>query len=98
MRLLDLFKEIKEENLSKQQLEDYHKELTEMYQSMHIQMGVLKKAKAIFMLGFDGLSVAEINRKWAGSTDGLREIELKSYIRATATTLSSLKSRLFSIY
>lgn len=97
-KLLDLFQAIKEENLDKPQLEDYHKELSELYAMMHIELGDIKKKKGMYMLPNPELSGVAITRKWNATTDGQREIELKSYIKATATTLSSLKSRLFSIY
>lgn len=98
MKLLDLFTAIKEESLTKDKLEDYHKELSELYAQMHLELGEVKKRKGMYMLPNPELSGIAILRKWNATSDGQREIELKSYIKATATTLSSLKSRLFSIY
>ena len=69
-----------------------------MYQMMHIEMGEIKKKKAIFILNSPETTQTATMKYWGGSEDGLREIELKSYIRATSTTLASLKSRLYSIY
>lgn len=98
MKLLELFQAVKEDGLQKHQLEDYHKELSELYAQMHLELGELKKRKGMYMLPNPELSGVAISRKWAGTSDGQREIELKSYIKATSTILSSLKSRLYSQY
>lgn len=98
MRLLELFQAVKDDQLLKPQLEDYHKELSELYSQMHLELGQIKKRKGMYMLPNPEMTGVAINRMWAGTADGQREIELKSYIKATATQLSSLKSRLFSIY
>lgn len=98
MRLLDLFQEVKEESLTKDQLEDYRNELSGLYSMMQIELGQVKKRKAMFM----GVNPEESNalrlRKWSATEDGLREIELKSYIRATSPILSSLRDRLYQVY
>lgn len=98
MKLLDLFKAIKEESLTKYQLEGYCKELSELYADMHLQMGVIKKNRAMFMLQNPEMASVAMKRKWEGMEEGQREIELKSYIKATSTQLSSLKNRLYSQY
>lgn len=98
MKLLELFKAVKEVNLTKDKLEDYHKELSELYALMHLELGEIKKRKGMYMLPNPELSGVAIMRKWNATTDGQREIELKSYIKATSTILSSLKSRLFLTY
>ena len=98
MKLLELFQAVKDETLLKDQLEDYHKMMSEMYAQMHLQMGDLEKNKAIFMLKNPELPNAQMERQWKGSPDGLRQIELKSFIRATSAHLKSLKSRLYSQY
>lgn len=97
-KLTELFSSVKEISLTKDRLEEYHKELSELYQQMHLELGEVKKKKAIYMLAYPENTNAEILRKWSGSPEGLREIELKSYVRATSTTLSSIKNRLYSQY
>lgn len=98
MKLLELFQAVKDDKLSKDQLEAYHKELSELYTQMHLEMGQVKKRKGMFMLNNPELNGVAMKRKWDGSEDGQREIELKSYIQATSAQLKSLKSRLYSIY
>jgi len=98
MKLLELFKAIKDENLQKDQLESYHKTLTELYADMHMQLGEIKKKKGLFMLKNPEMTGVAIMREWNGNPDGQREIELKSYIKATSAQLSSLRSRLYANY
>lgn len=98
MQLLDLFQAVKEENLSKDQLEHYHKEISELYSQMHLEVGQLKKRRGMYMLAHPELTAAAMKRLFDGSEDGQRLIELESYVRATSAQLRSLKSRLFSIY
>lgn len=98
MKLLELFKLIKDENLSKDKLEDYHKVLSELRGEMRLELADVTKKKAIFMLGKPEESVAQRKINWQGTAEGQREIELKAYIGATSDNLGSLKSRLFSIY
>lgn len=98
MKLVDLFQAVKDEHLTKDELEDYHKQLSELYAEMHLQLGEIKKKKAIFILESPEQTQTRTMKYWSGSQDGLREIELKSYIRATASHLKSLKSRLYNMY
>lgn len=97
-KLLTLFEEIKEESLTKDKLESYHKAISELYAQMHLEVGQLKKKRGMFMLKHPELTGVAMKRAWEGSEDGQRLIELESYVKATSTQLSSLKSRLFSIY
>ncbi len=97
-KLLKLFEAVKEVDLTKDKLEDYHKDLSELYADMHIELGEIKKRKGMYMLPNPELSGVAVLRKWAGTVDGQREIELKSYIKATSTILRSIKSRLYLTY
>ena len=98
MKLLEVFKIIKEQNLTKDQLEDYHKELSELRGQMRLELAEITKKKAMFMLSNPELSVAQRKIDWGGTNEGQREIDLKAYIGATSDNLGSLKSRLYSIY
>ena len=97
-KLLELFLGVKEESLSKQQLEDFHKEMSELYASMHLELGQIEKRKGMYFLPNPELTGIAVERKWRATNDGQREIELKSYIRATSAHLKSLKARLYSQY
>lgn len=96
--LQDLFLAIKEENLTKDRLEGYHKALSELRGQMRMELAEITKRKAVYLLQNPEISVAQRKITFAGTPDGQREIELKAYIGAVGDNLNSVKSRLYSIY
>jgi phosphoribosylaminoimidazole-succinocarboxamide synthase len=96
-KLKALFDAVKESSLSKYALEAYRDELSQLFADFQLELGEVKKEKAKFLLG-DWKTTAEALRAWAGTEKGLREIELKSYIRASSPILNSLKARLYSMF
>lgn len=95
-QLIKLFEEVKDENLDRHQLEMYHTELSSIYALMELEMAGIEKAEAIF-LGTSGEKTAVMaTRKWAITTQGQRQIELKRQLKATEKVLSSVKSRVFN--
>jgi len=99
MKLEDLIKSVKEENLSKEQLEAYHDQLSHLFAQMQLEMGGLEKLEAQFMNKDFGENVSVAQRKilWKGTESGQRLIVLKRYAVATKELISSLKSRTFRI-
>lgn len=101
-KLLDLIKNVQEKTLTKQQLEDYHTELTSLYAQLCWEMAELEKKEAVFFLGEKGLHAeltdVAVKRKWRGTEDGQRLIELKNYEKGTSKVLSSLKNRMYATY
>ena len=102
MELRTLIQQVKEKNLSKDQLEDYREQLSSLFAEMSVELAEVEKEKALY---FDTVKTAEpqssdisIKRRWQAREKGLREIVLKRYLVATKELLSSLKSRLFNIY
>jgi hypothetical protein len=98
MKLLELFQAVKEENLTKDQLESYYTTMSSLYSDMQLELGKVKKAKAIFTFQYPDEPATKIRQRWEGTETGLREIELKAYIKATSPLLNSLKSRLYAMY
>lgn len=99
MKLHELIKQVKEQNLSKDQLEHYQQEMSYLYADLQLEMAELEKQEAIHMASKEReQSVAEMKVYWKGSKEGQRLIVLKRYSLATKTLLNSLKSRLYSIY
>lgn len=97
--LNELIMAVKEKNLSKDQLEGYRSDMSEIYAQMQMEMADLEKDEALFMGNKeDGQSVAEIKVHWKATPAGQRLIVLKRYCLATKEMLNSLKSRLYSIY
>lgn len=97
MKLLDLIKSVREENLTKDQLESYQTEISNLFAQMQIEMADLEKEEAIFIEKSEG-SVAQKKVTWKATPSGQRLIVLKRYATATRAILGSIKSRLYSIY
>ena len=97
MKLTELIIAVKEQNLSKDQLENYRNDMSSIYAQMQLEMADLEKQEALFMGRLEG---SAISRKiaWKTTEAGQRLIVLKRYCLATKELLNSLKSRLYSIY
>lgn len=104
MTLLELITAVKEQNLSKDQLEGYRDQLSGLFAQMQLELAALEKNEALFMNKIEqdphqsNYSVARMKVLWKGTQQGQRIIELKRYCLATKEMLNSLKSRLYSIY
>lgn len=99
MELKQLILQVKEKNLSKDQLEAYRDDLSGLFSQMQMEMADLEKEEALFM--GDKLpeqSVADRKVQWKATQSGQRLIVLKRYALATKEMLNSLKSRLYEHY
>jgi hypothetical protein len=65
---------------------------------MHMEMAELEKEETLYLDTTEEKTAVAASRKWAVTKSGQRQIELKHYIRSSEKILSSLKSRLYSIY
>lgn len=98
MRMIELFEAVKEKNLSKDQLEDYRDELSNLTASMFIHMAELEKEEAVYLDTCEEETDVAKRRKWRATPHGLKQIEIKNYIKASEKILASLRSRLYSLY
>lgn len=107
MTINDLITKIKEKSLTKDQIEDYHAQMSHLYAEMQLEMADLEKAEAIWLDSYNTLvvndkdksvSVAQKKIEWKATKEGQRLIVLKRYCLATKTLLRSLQSRLYSVY
>ncbi len=98
MTLNELIVAVKEQNLSKDQLEAYRDQLSGLYAQMQMEMADIEKEEALFMNIDPDKSVAQRKIEWKATEKGQRLIVLKRYCLATKEMLNSLKSRLYSIY
>jgi hypothetical protein len=97
MTLTELILQVKEKNLSKDQLEDYRDQMSQLFAEMMLEMAELEKLEAIFMEKTES-TVARAKVIWKATKEGQRLIVLKRYCLAVKELLNSLKSRLYSIY
>jgi len=98
MTLTELFAKIKEEGLSKDQLEDLYTKLSAVIAEMYMEMASLEKSEALYLDQSEEKTKAGAERKWFAQSKGQRQLELKNFIRAGETQLRSLKNRLYQIY
>jgi len=99
MKLQDLIVAVKENRLDKDQLENYHKSMSEVYADMQFEMADIEKEEAMFMNAkTQEESIANRKTSWKATEGGQRLIVLKRYCLATNKLLGSLKSRLYSQY
>lgn len=102
MKLLDLITAVKEQKLSKEDLENYRDQLSYLYADLQLELAELEKARAIKMeelrAAYPEASEVKLKGNWQGRPEGQREIVLKRYCLATKEMLNSLKSRLYSVY
>lgn len=94
--LLEVIKKVKEENLSKPQIENYRDQIAALLAQLQLECAELEKKEAIFM-GEKGPEETAINRKinWKKTREGLRLIEVKRHISACKTLMTSLRDRLY---
>ena len=104
MKLQELIVKVKEKNLTKDQLEEYRNDMSEIFAQMQLEMADLEKEEALFMdiytINKRGNEASGVDKKiaWKATEAGQRLIVLKRYALATKELLNSLKSRLYSIY
>lgn len=104
MTLKELIEAVKEEGLTKTQLEAYHTEITYLDNLMRMEIAPLEKMEAKFfgeMLSTQSqhnLSDISVKRMWEATEKGQRQIELSHYLKVTPKLLQSIKTRLYSIY
>lgn len=98
MTLKELLLKVNEKQLSKEQIEGYRDELSNLYALLMLELADLRKAKAIYFIEQKQKTDVATERQWAVTKEGQREIEIAHYAKAVEKILSSLKSRLYQVY
>lgn len=101
-----LIKEVREEGLTKTQLEQYHTEITYLDNQMRMEIAPLEKEEALYFVSVKketentGVQTSDIviKRTWRAMEPGQRQIELSHYLKVTPKLLQSIKTRLYTIY
>lgn len=97
MKLTDLIIAVKDENLTKEQLEDYYSMACQLRTDIAMSLADYLKKEALFMANKTEGTVASKKVEWKGSVDGQRLLELKSYMTAIKSLLEGVKSRIYSL-
>ena len=95
--LSDLFREIKEQNLGRAALEKYEQQLAALYAEIMLDIGSLKKERALYFLARQRPETTDISirRTFDGTPSGQRLIELEVSVKAVARMYSSVRSRIY---
>jgi hypothetical protein len=96
MKISELIKSVKEENLTKDQLENYYSELTSLSAEMELKMADIEKSEALFLNECGEETRSGADRKWRATKEGQEGITLKHNIRAIDKLRSSIKSRIYN--
>ena len=98
MKLQELIRKVNDKELSKEQLEAYHTELSSLYALMHLEFADIEKGEALFLAESKEKTAVMASRRWAITESGQKQIELKHQIKATEKLIGSVKSRIFNTY
>ncbi len=100
--LSEILSAVKEENLSKGQLELYEQKLAALYADYMMRIATLKKARAMYFYAKEQsnpeLPDVKIKRVWDATDDGLELIQKEAEVKAVSRVLSSIKSRIYQTY
>jgi len=100
MNLTEIFKGIREDKLNRSDLEMYEQKLAGIYSDYMLEIGSLKKERALYFLERQRPEITDISirRLWDASQNGQRLIELEANVKAVARMSSSIKSRIYQSY
>ena len=98
MILPEILQKVKDEVLTKPDLEDLRDRLSHLTADLFLKMAELEKKEALYPQIDDNETEAARKRRWKMTPEGQQQIEVKNWIRAAKEELGSLKSRLYSIY
>lgn len=88
---------IKDENLSKEQLDFYYSALTQLRADVRIEKAALLKEKALFMVKHPELSAVQRKINWDASEAGLRLFDLQAYVTSLGDAMEGVKTRIYGM-
>jgi hypothetical protein len=89
---------VKEKDLSKEQLESYYTDLSNLKARLNQDFAQLKKEEAMFLVNRnEGESVASVKIRWNSTESGQKKIGIEWDIKTIATLLDSVKTRIYSL-
>lgn len=95
MKLIELIRDVRDEKLTREQLESYYDKLSELVCDMYLEAGELEKKEALYFISNKAETDVATKRNWKATPEGLRQIDIKYYIQATNKMLSSVKNRVY---
>lgn len=100
MNLSEILSKVREERLSRADLEMYEQTLANLYATMMVRIGELKKERALYFLERQRPEVTDISirRLWDAIPLGQELIGLECDVKAVARMASSVRSRIYQAY
>lgn len=96
--LLQMMQVVKEPGLSKEQLESYYSDLSNLKARLNQTFAALKKEEAMFLVNRnEGESVASVKIRWNSTNSGQTKLGIEWDIKTIATLLDSVKTRIYSL-
>lgn len=98
MTLLELLDAVRDENLSREQIEKYRDDLIHVHTKMQWELADIEKEEAKFIYSKpQEIPDVKHKREWRATEKGQRQIELNRYLKSVVKEVDSLKSRIFSL-
>ena len=99
MNLHEVLTAVREENLSRGQLEDYEQKFTALYSDYMMKIAGLQKAESLYFYSMEQqhpeLPDVKIKRAWRATDDGIELRQKEVEVKVIAKNLSSIKSRIY---
>lgn len=95
MTIQEIIKNIKEENMTKDKLEEYSSMLDILCAEYELELAEVEKSDALFLASCEEKTRAGAERIWNASPLGQKEILLKRQLRAISKLASSVKTRIY---
>ena len=97
--LIETLAAVKEDRLSRADLELYEQKFTALYSDYMMRIAVLQKAESLYFGAMEAehpeLPDVKIKRLWRVTDDGLELRQKETEVKVIAKNLSSIKSRIF---
>jgi len=97
MTLQELITKVKDDKLSKEQLELYSDQLAHLFNQMQDEMADLEKKEALYMVQDIEKSVAQRKLDWKATKEGQRLIELKRWSVGCSKIINSVKNLVYRL-
>lgn len=95
IQLIELIKQVKEQNLTKDKLEEYSSMLDILSAELELELAEIEKQGALFLAECGEKTRAGATTKWEASEAGQKERTLKGNLRAISKLSSSVKTRIY---
>lgn len=96
MKIAELLAAVKDERLTRKQLEDYHSECSHLAADLKLRISELKKAKALYIVQSEEESQVAKRDQWNATEEGQKLITYVGYLGALQTERDSLKNRIYA--